>query len=386
MWEFLLLPVAAMSGWMAARRHYEKRSTPRSCSAGYFQGLNYLLNEQPDKAIDIFTRMAEINGRTVETQLTLGNLFRRQGEISRAICLHQDIIIRSDLDREQRIQAILELGRDYMRAGLFDRAENLFLELINLDAHTDIALRSLVDIYQQEKDWEKAIAFLQRLGSSIEYSVQREISHYYCELAESSAEKGDYSQTLILLNQALNTDPHCVRASLLENRIAAQIGDYHTAIAALHRVEHQDPEFIGEIIEPLREVYKALGTHKEFENYLSELLKRHDNDFLIIANAELIRTASGELAAIQFLADYLSRLPSIRGIKRLLELDLSHYEGKTREHLTLINNLVENLLSNRPLYCCSHCGFTGKFLHWQCPSCKLWSMVRPVCQISYDHL
>lgn len=380
MWELLLSSVAVALGWITARRHYNRRSNRnwRGWSSGYFQGLNYLLNEQPDKAIEIFTRMAEIDGETVEIQLALGNLFRRRGEVSRAIRLHQDIFTRSDLDREQRTQAFFELGQDYMRAGLFDRAESLFLELIEMDAHTVPALRYLVDIYQQEKDWKQAISCLQRLGIVTGEAVEHGVSHYYCELVEDHIEKGEYPQARALLGQALHADPHCVRASLLESRMAVAIGDHEAAVAALHRVEHQNPDFLGEIIEPLREGYAALQIDKELENYLKELLKNYKNTALILENTELVRTHLGILAAIQFLTDSLRQCPSIRGVKFLLELDLARHQEEPREHLQVINHLIGRLLTKRPLYSCSQCGFTGRALHWQCPSCKSWSTVCPI--------
>jgi len=380
MWELLLLPIAAASGWIAALRHFNKRNVHirSGWSSGYFQGLNYLLNEEPDKAIAVFTRIAQVDGETVETQLALGNLFRRQGEVSRAIRLHQDIFSRPDLNREQRTQSLLELGQDYMRAGLFDRAESLFLELIKMDAHHVQALRYLMDIYQQEKDWEKAITILQRLGTATGSSVQPELAHYFCELAEVNADKGDHSRARTLLNRALDADPRCVRASLLENQMATRTGDYRTAITALHRVEHQDPDFLGEIIEPLREGYAALRMYDGLEIYIQELLKRYHNTLLIVTNAELIRARLGDLPAIEFLTTSLRQHPSIRGAKRLIELDFANYRGKIGEHFSIINDLIGQLFSGRPLYCCSHCGFTGKSLHWQCPSCKSWSTVRPI--------
>jgi hypothetical protein len=161
----LLLPVAVYFGWWLARA-IERRSSgkrKRLFSDQYFQGLNYLLNEQPDKAIQVFLELAEVNQETVETHMALGNLFRRRGEVDRAIRFHQNIIAKHGLQPEQRTQALLELGEDYMRAGLLDRAERLFSELIETDAHTPSALRSLLDIYQQEKDWDKALEQAQRL-------------------------------------------------------------------------------------------------------------------------------------------------------------------------------------------------------------------------------
>ena len=380
MWELLLVPVAAVVGWVAARHHCNRCSvrTRRGWSSGYFQGLNYLLNEQPDKAIEVFTRIVEVDGETVETQLALGNLFRRRGEVSRAIRLHQDIFARPDLDREQRTQALLELGQDYMRAGLFDRAEDLFLELIAMDAHSVLALRCLVDIYQQEKDWEKAVSALQRLGTSASAPVQSDVAHCYCELAEMDISKGDYPHAQARLERALQVDPRCVRASLLEGQIANHAGNYRAALESLQRVEHQDPDFLGEMIEPLRVGHAALGTLEEMEHYLGGLLKRYDNTALMIAYMEALRVRLGDRAAIEHLGASLARHPSVRGAKYLIELGIAYHEGQARAHFVLIGELLGQLLATRPLYCCSQCGFTGKSLHWQCPSCKSWSTVRPI--------
>src|SRR6187455_821489 len=164
-WLFLLLPVAAASGWLAGRLGGERKGGARvsRLSNTYFRGLNYLLNEQQDKAIEVFLKLAEINRDTVETHLALGNLFRRRGEVDRAIRVHQHLIARPNLSQEEKTVALLELGEDYMRAGLLDRAETLFTDLVAMDAQVPSALRHLIGIYQHEKDWGKAIDHARRL-------------------------------------------------------------------------------------------------------------------------------------------------------------------------------------------------------------------------------
>jgi lipopolysaccharide biosynthesis regulator YciM len=155
----LLLPVAAASGWIAARRsqRQERGKCVNDTSPVYFRGLNHLLNEEPDKAIDAFVEMLEVDSDTVETHLALGNLFRRRGEVERAIRIHQNLIARPALTREQRAQALLELGQDYMRAGLLDRAENLFRELKDTRLHVRQALKNLLVIYEKERDWQACL-------------------------------------------------------------------------------------------------------------------------------------------------------------------------------------------------------------------------------------
>ncbi|MCK5360007.1 MAG: lipopolysaccharide assembly protein LapB, partial [Gammaproteobacteria bacterium] len=159
-WLLLLLPLAAISGWIASRQ--DERIRSRKCGADipsdYFKGLNLLLNEQPDKAIEVFIKVLEVDSETVETHLMLGNLFRRRGEIERATRIHQNLIARPKLDRYQCSQALFELAQDYLKAGLLDRAENLLLEYAEVEKDPEPALRQLLYVYQQEKEWDQAIA------------------------------------------------------------------------------------------------------------------------------------------------------------------------------------------------------------------------------------
>ena len=184
---WLLLPVAAASGWWVARREYVyKRNGAITRNTEYFKGLNYLIDDKPDQAIAVFTRMADVDRETAETHLTLGNLFRRRGEVDRAIHIHSSLIARSNLTTDQRCQALFELGEDYLRAGLFDRAEELFRELLNQSDYTEVALSRLVHIFQQEKDWRQAMAHSDRLERISGESKRRQTAHFCCELAEEA--------------------------------------------------------------------------------------------------------------------------------------------------------------------------------------------------------
>ena len=201
---WLLLPVAAAFGWFAAKRSKGKAG---SCSdsmlgAEYIKGLNYLLNEEQDKAIDIFIRMLEVNSDTVETHLALGNLFRKRGEVDRAIRIHQNLMARSSLNSEQRADAVLELGQDYMKAGLFDRAEGLFKELIDSNVHLSTVLPLLLDIYLQEKDWESAIEIADQMGFVGEQPARYVIAQFYCELAENARARDKTDEAARLLKKA----------------------------------------------------------------------------------------------------------------------------------------------------------------------------------------
>jgi len=380
---WLLLPVAAASGWLAAKRSSfspKMPSSPFNLSPDYFKGLNYLLNEEPDKAIDIFIKLIDVNSETVETHLALGGLFRRRGEVNRAIRIHQNLMARPRLSSQQRNLALLELAQDYRRAGLLDRAENLFLELITSSkAHQVFALRQLLDIYQQEHDWEKAIHTAQKLANASREPMDTVIAHYYCEQAESLRHQRQPEAAATMVQQALAIDSRCVRASLLEGQLALDRGDKQHAIIAFKRVEQQDSTHLSEIIEPLQICY--MDQPHELAYYLHNILEKYGGIAPMLVLAKMIKQQEGEQAAADFIVKQLHRHPSVRGLDQLLDLALANVESITRQHLLLLKEITTQLLKNKPLYKCHHCGFPGKTLHWQCPSCKQWSTFQPIKEI-----
>lgn len=377
---WFLLPVAALSGWWVARRGVPGAGRQRGpeLSSEYFQGLNYLLNEQPDKAIEVFVRMLEVNNDTVETHLALGNLFRRRGEVDRAIHIHQNLIARPTLNAEQRSQALLELGHDYMRAGLLDRAESLFEELVNVNAHTAAALQQLLVVYQQEKDWERAIQTARRLGTEARRDMSAVIAQYYCEQADEAMAKGDRSAAQQILKRALAQDRNCVRASIQQGKLARQVGDCKTAIRYYRQVEEQDIDFLPEVIAPLCECYESNGKVAELMELLDSVLHKYSGVSPALALAELVTRTKGESDGLAFITEQLRRRPSLRGLARLIEMNLTSVEGEARENLLILKGLTDQLLADKPVYRCHECGFQGKSLHWQCPSCKEWNSVKPI--------
>ena len=379
---WLLLPVAAASGWILARRSQaplpRSRGRSRDFSTDYFQGLNFLLNEQPDKAIEVFIRMLEVDSDTVETHLALGNLFRRRGEVDRAIRIHQNLIARPTLNKQQRSAALLELGQDYMRAGWLDRAESLFEELVENNLHTVLALRHLLDIYQQEKEWDKAIAVALRLDREGRQPLQPVIAQYLCEQAEQAMKKGDEHAAAQSLKRALQYDRRCVRASLLQGRLAAQAGNAKTALKALHQIEEQDIEFLPEALAPLRQCYEQSGGIEDFKRYLRSVIDRYDGVSPVLMLSDLLAATEGPAAAAEFLTEQVRKRPSVRGLGRLIELNLAAASGKGKDDMLILRDLVAQLLAGKPKYKCSHCGFAGKSLHWQCPTCKEWNAVKPI--------
>jgi len=377
---WLLLPVAAGFGWFAAQR---SKGRPGSCSdsilgSEYIKGLNYLLNEQQDKAIDVFIRMLEVNSDTVETHLALGNLFRKRGEVDRAIRIHQNLIARSTLSEEQRTDALLELGQDYMKAGLFDRAEGLFKELLEHNVHVSSALPLLLDIYQQEKDWENAIAIAGQMGFVGEQPARSVIAQFYCELAENARARGNVDNACALLDRAAEYNPHCARARLIRGCIAMQNGDCRQALAAFEQVIEQDIELLPEVLDDMHACHVELGSIDRMIEYLQRTITRYPGISPVLALADIMRSEKGSESAAAFIAGELGKRPSVRGLSRFIELSLAQSDGAVHENLLILKNMTDQLLENKPVYKCHDCGFCGRALHWQCPGCKHWNTVKPI--------
>lgn len=379
---WLLLPAAAASGWWLAWQcrgsSDSHRKISKNFSADYFQGLNFLLNEQPDKAIEVFSRMLDVDSETVETHLALGNLFRRRGEVARAISMHENLISRPGISEAQRHEAQLELGRDYLKAGLLDRAESLFRELQG----DDQALRLLCDVYQQEREWQKAIQAAEKLVAQGDAAFGSIIAHYYCELAELSRSAQNLNAASQHVQQAYQHDPRCVRASMLEGNLFAAQSQHQAAIDAYQRVSEQDAIYLSEVIEPMLECYIQLGRSEEMMSYLQKLTPEIGGIKAILLLSELIRQAQGDQRALEFLAQSLRRRPSLAGLARLIELHLVNTAAEIRDTLRVIKLTIDKLLEKNSHYRCHVCGFSGKSLYWLCPGCKTWAGIKPVQSVT----
>ncbi len=379
---FILLPIAAASGWWLAKRNTASSDASKrgGCefSASYFKGLNLLLNEQPDKAIDVFVKMLQVDNDTVETHLALGNLFRSRGEGDRAIRIHQNLIARPTLNKEQRALALFELSQDYLRAGLLGRAETLFLELLEQGVYGEESLEKLLDIYQQEKAWEKAIDVARRYELLAGKHMNLEIAHFYCELGDDFFAGGEYKLALKTARRALNVDRRCVRATLLQAHVEKTNGDCKAAIKSLKHVEKQAPQFLPEIVAPLLLCYQSLGKTTEAEHYLGHLSAKYGGITPLLGLADLLRQRGNEQEASERIAKSLSERPSVRGLDHLIELHLANSEGVARENLLILKGLTRRLLEEKLLYRCGNCGFKVKVLQWRCPTCKDWASIQPI--------
>lgn len=383
----LLLPVAAASGFYIGRQKesdkFQFGKKKKEISREYIQGLNYLLNEEPDKALDVFIKLLEVDSDTVETHLALGSLFRRQGEVDKAIRIHQNLIARPTLTLEQKLEAMMALGQDYMRAGVFDRAERIFKEITQLSGgKASRNLKNLLAIYQQEKSWDKALDILKQLEKVSGQSMHYEIAHCYCEMAEQN--KGKFDQAQFYLKKALGSDKNSVRASLIQADLEARNGNYRKAIKIYKRVPEQDEAFLSEVVKPLEACYKQLDNREGFIDYMQDMLRRYPRSSVIFELARHIKEEKGIEYSLDFISEELTKHPSLRGLNRLIQWYLHSTYGKVRMKLGMLYDITSKLLEDKPIYRCGHCGFSGMHLHWQCPGCKKWGKVKPIHGLEGD--
>lgn len=381
---FLLLPVAAVSGWLMAKASVKKSNDQKVACAyepDYYKGLNFLLNEQPDKAIDVFIHLLEVDSETVETHLALGSLFRKRGEVDRAIRIHQNLIARPSLDQEQRANALLELGQDYMYAGLFDRAENLFSELFETGKQQVKALQNLKEIYQQEKVWDKCLQVVKKLETFTHNSYSEEIAHYYCELAELAIKTGDTSRTIELVKKAKQSSPVSIRASIMEASLEVSKENYKKALKLYDQIINDDPLFVVEILPNLVTCFRQTASQADLLEFLNRLFEKTSDTSVLGQIVELLSQTNGFKAANEYLLKTLQSNPSLQGLKYLTQIQNQQAGLVSEQNVEVLQNIIDAELSSRPAYSCKRCGFSAKTLHWQCPGCRSWGTIKP----SHDH-
>lgn len=374
---FLLL-MAAASGWVAANwfRRRERSEAGKSLSPDYLKGLNFLLEEQPDKALESFIRMA-VDDDTVETHFALGNLFRKRGEVDRAIRIHQNIIARPNLARTQRDQALFALADDYLSAGMLDRAEKLFEQLADTPAHRASALEKLVRIYEQQQDWRQAIAIRQALKQARPGSGDSVVSHYYCELAQEAIDERDFPEARQYLKKAhTGARRKMVRSALMRARVALQSDDLKTATKLYRQVAEQEPSFVAELFVDAVEALRQDGGEQAVTRFVDGLIKKNPAVKMDIAYAAVRHNEIGNPSVRECVREYIRTQTLLARI--LDELGLTGDDGPANdEKLASIASALRTILDARPAYLCSQCGYASGQLYWQCPSCKTWDSSRP---------
>ncbi|WP_354624007.1 lipopolysaccharide assembly protein LapB [Psychromonas sp. MME2] len=379
---FLLLPVAAFYGWYMGVRsvHQKNQKKGNKLSRDYVQGLNFLLNEQPDKAVDHFIALLEVDSETIETHLALGNLFRQRGEVDRAIRIHQNLIARPSLTREQRDLALLQLGKDFYQSGLLDRSEDIFSKLKESPDYHQIALENLLQIYQQLKDWKEAVAVTESLHKQSKGKTKRRtLSYLYCSLAEQLNQPVDEKQKIKIYQKALAVWPSCVRANIALSDYYTQKGMPEKALAILELIPELDIDFTEVILDKLLALHEQLGSEQRLIAYLYRIVSLGGGASAVIILAKLIEKHQGIVKAQAFMLQELRRNPTMKGFNHFITYHLQQAQSSSeKESLNSLQQLVSEQIKLRPKYRCQKCGYSSKKLFWLCPSCRSWGRIKPI--------
>ncbi|MCA1979686.1 MAG: lipopolysaccharide assembly protein LapB [Thiobacillus sp.] len=377
LWWLLAFPLFFALGWLAARVDIKQVVTEsRALPNSYFRGVNFLLNEQPDKAIEAFLEVVKLEPETIDLHFALGGLFRRRGEFDRAIRMHENLLEREGLAEEQRLRAMSELGQDYLKAGLLDRAEQVFTRLLDTPQH-GVARTYLLEIYVQEKDWQKAIDAARILEKDTHKPLNAEIAHFHCELALLEAAKGNPDAAGKALAEALKANRQSVRANLMAGDLDAAAGRHEAAIADWRLVETQSAAHMALVVDRVLGSYRQLGRLPEGVQWLRALYARQPSQDVFGALYLAVSETEGAAAASQLAREELRRSPSLRTLDRLLEAQLLDAAPGERELLQVEKGLIAAHSQRMMRYQCGSCGFKAKQFFWRCPACGRWDSFDP---------
>jgi lipopolysaccharide assembly protein B len=379
-----LLIVAAASGFAFKIYSDRDRDLPPRISADYIRGLNLVLNRKTDEALELFVQMAKVDDDTLETHFALGHLFRRRGEVERAIRVHENLLARPTLNETQRHQALFSLAEDYLGAGLFDRAEQFLTQLTGSSTLAEAALEKLVHIYEREQEWQKAID-AQRKLEMLRGTKSSHVAHYYCELAELARAGGNRQLAREHLRNAVRSESGALRGAWIRAALAQEDGDSGEAIALYEQVMGTDRQLISEVLPALLKCYRDAGREADLETYLRKLLARDASLQRDLAFAAVI----GNLTDSPTLADCVERfvfehpvLASLVNAEEIKQLP------DAQRHLAIdrIARGLRQVAQSSARYRCGNCGYSTQRFIWHCPSCKLWETIRPIQTFALENV
>lgn len=376
---WILLPVAAAAGWFAAKRSDSRSSQAQwDYTSQFHQGLNVLLSDQGEKQSELFDHLSDTSRDTADTHIALGNHYRRKGEVERAIRLHQSVIDKSDLDHDIRAGARFELALDYDSAGLLDRSESVFTELIATGYRTADAYQNLMQLHERERDWQQAIMVARNCQKDTDTDCGSRLAHYHCEMAEIAIKDAKPEQATALLTEALSHCSQSARASMLLAELALESGDYERAAELYDSVESLRPELMPEIIDNRFEVFKRAGDDGQLKDFVARIHAQRNAYSVIRSTRAIIAEQHSDKLADRFFKEQILKRPSLKGLRDWAHDQLALSKPGEKEKVQVICNLLDQVMEDKPAYRCSSCGFQGNVMHWRCPSCGTWDSVSTI--------
>lgn len=378
-WKWLLVTAAVAAGWVIGRYSSLGRGQKAiSDEDSVRDRLQFLFTNYSDQAVENFVQSLAVNRDTVNLHLSIGSHFRNKGETDRAILIHQNLLARPELPARYSPQVTFELAMDYLNAGLLDRAESLLHQLMGGREYGHQASKTLIELYQQEKEWDKAAQVAQTLiRVDADPAMVKTLAYLTCELSEEALVRDDRWAAQKQAKEALNEDRGCVRATFILMKLQVRQGNYREAANQCLKTFDQNPEFGPEAVDRLMKLEREHGNVGRLSKKLRKLYQQYPSTSLLLALVESVERSSGRVAAIELLRDELESHPSVRGLLRLVDM-VGYEKGMATDEGRLISRIGNLLLANRPIYQCANCGFSGQQLHWLCPSCKQWETMRPI--------
>ncbi|WP_206485571.1 lipopolysaccharide assembly protein LapB [Thalassotalea sp. G2M2-11] len=376
---FLLLPVAMAYGWFMGRNSVKQRdhSAKQDLSIKYSTGINYLLSNQQDKAIEYLLETLTVEDDTVEAHFAMANLFRKRGELDRALRVHEHLVRQKHLPTKAKQQAAFELGKDFLTAGLYDRAESMFHNLLKSKVFSQRSLTYLLQIYQSTKDWHHGIELKKAIFKSQDKKLLHTLANFYCELATDALAKDQFIEVLELLENALKCDPNSCRANWLMAKVYEDHQQYNEACQCYRAIYSQDSEFFPDVIEQMAHCYHQLDADDEFYQFIKKVYDETGASSALIKYLSCVDEKHGYVKAQEFMLSALKRRPTIRGFKHFIKMQMNEPEQDS-ENLAMIKELVSAYLNVKQRYNCRNCGFNSSTHYWSCPSCHDWETLKPV--------
>ena len=374
-----MLPVFFAMGWFAARvdmRAVLKQA--KTVPTDFYAGVDALVDKNTDVAVRAFGDVLakqEDTQEAYELAVSMGKLYRNRGENDKAIALHQKLLDSPDLLGEKRQRVLYELGQDFQNAGLVDRAEHIFQGLKEGNAGT-LAREVLLNIYQQDRDWQKAIEVAQELSHDAQ-TYQFEIAQFYCELAQTALFRSQFAEAQSNIDHALNYNRKCTRANMLRGDVAMAEQRYQDAIDAYTAIEQQNHAYLSMVGEKLFDAYQALDQAEQGLNVLIGYIRTFPQLDLIDVIYEKALVLRGEEAAAALTADLVRIQPDLRGAYRLLGMQLSTLDPTWRADADMMRGIVGLYARKALMYRCRHCHFKSQVFFWHCPACNKWETFTP---------
>jgi len=377
---FLLLPVAMAYGWFMGRNSIKQndQTAKQDLSIKYSTGLNYLLSNQQDKAIDYLLDALKVEDDTVEAHFAMANLFRRRGELDRALKVHEHLVRQGHLPSKDKQQAIFELGKDFLSAGLYDRAEKMFTKLLKSKSYGLKSINNLLKIYQSTKDWQLGIDLKKAVIKAKDTKSMHTLANFYCELATVALEKDEFIEVIELLEQALELDPNSCRANWLMAKIYENHQQFEQACQCYQSIYQQDKEFFPDVIENMHHCYLQLDASDEFFTFIRKVYEETGSTTALLKYLEQVENKHGINKAMEFILSALKRRPTIKGFKHFVKMQMAESAKESNgESLDAIKELITAYLNMKPRYSCRTCGFNSSTHYWSCPSCHDWEQLKP---------